>query len=150
MIHIPSTSICVNRKPIKSSLLSAFLFVMSSVNGKPIFLFPRWRSGAQMETSALPVSTVQLPLRFSSANSCGDCVQTGRSDVPCPVWKSNQTGDLLLQAEKKRHLPRKAFVPLVELILHPWRREWAPNEYRGAFSTPSNINHRFKYSRRII
>ncbi|KAI3352748.1 hypothetical protein L3Q82_019332 [Scortum barcoo] len=56
--------------------------------------------------------------------------RTARSDVPCPSRISDQTMDLLLQAERTPPT-QKAFISLLGLILHPRRDEREANEYRG-------------------
>lgn len=98
-----------------------------------------------METAALPVNMFLLPLRAPCARGCVMCVRAARSDVSCPARISNQTMDLLLQAERTPST-QKAFISLLGLILHPRREEQEANEYRGgnvslqgaASSTPSN------------
>lgn len=110
-----------------------------------------------METAALPVNMFLLPLRAPCANGCVMCVRAARSDVSCPARISNQTMDLLLQAERTPST-QKAFISLLGLILHPRREEQEANEYRGgnvslqgaASSTPSNAPYLYIHIRFIV
>lgn len=105
-----------------------------------------------METAALPVNMFQLPLWSPCDNGCVMCVRAARSDVPCPARISNQTMDLLLQAERTSST-QKAFISLHGLILHPRRDEREANEYRGgnvslqgaACPTPSNAHRLYTH-----
>ncbi len=117
----------VNRKQIKLQFLSA-TFLTIKVNHRGISLLQS-NSSPSMETAALPVNMFQLPLRFPCANGCVMCVRAARSDVPCPVRKSNQTMDLLLQAERMPST-QKAFISLLGLIHNPTRDGREANEYR--------------------
>lgn len=110
-----------------------------------------------METAALPVNMFLLPLRAPCANGCVMCVRAARSDVSCPARISNQTMDLLLQAERTPST-QKAFISLLGLILHPRREGQEANEYRGgnvslqgaASSTPSNAPYLYIHIRFIV
>lgn len=123
----------------------------STVNHNHISLHQS-NSSPQMETAALPVNMVQLPLQSPRANGCVMCVRAARSDVSCPARISNQTMDLLLQAERTPST-QKAFISLLGLILHPRRDKQEANEYRGgnvtlqgaACSTPSNTHRLYKH-----
>ena len=111
-----------NNHICKSSLLST----TSLVNHKHISL-PQSNSRPQMEMETLPVNMVQLPLWSPRANGCVMCVGAARS-VLCPVRVSNQTMDLLLQAERTPST-QKALISLLGLILHPRSDEREANEY---------------------
>lgn len=84
-----------------------------------------------METDAFPDDVFQFPLWSSCANGCVKCVRAARSDVPCSAWISNQTMDLLLQAERMPSTQKAFISPFRGLILSLRRDEREADEYRG-------------------